>query len=193
MQFSALFPSINFAAPVVRYQAAFVTAALPQVSRSMKYFGISSVQFFLVVVCVSAALVSGCSREREFNRPATFTVTGTALVDGGPVTEPTKRLIVYAIAPDAQVIDGEKDSAGEGFVGPDGKFEFSTFRTGDGLEPGTYKLTFKLRSINMLSREWIGDDLNGKYADPETSEFEVVVTGNETEPIVLDPINLSTD
>lgn len=146
----------------------------------------------VTTITLCSLLLSGCSGERDFNRPTTFPVTGKVLVNGEPVKAPLK-LIGRATKTNAVVVDEVMQPSGSCFVGEDGVMSFTTFKTGDGLEPGEYKLTFTVSQLNYFNAQYEGDALNGKYADPSQSQFKVTVTGNETEPIVLADIELSTD
>jgi hypothetical protein len=55
-----------------------------------------------------------------------------------------------------------------------GKYCWTTYRLCDGLEDGTYTLTFKY--IPNMKPNGKGDDLlKGRYADPKKSQFELTV------------------
>ena len=70
------------------------------------------------------------------------------------------------------------------------KFQISTYETGDGVPEGEYRLTFQAGQMNLVSRSYTGDLLNGRYSDPQKSEFTLTVAG--TDPIDLGTIDLKT-
>lgn len=140
----------------------------------------------ITTIAICSLLLSGCGGGRDFDRPTTFPVTGKVLVDGEVVKMP-KKLVCRAFKPNAT------QRSGSCFVNEDGTMSFTTFKTGDGLEPGEYKLTFTVSQLNYFNGRYEGDALNGKYIDPSQSQFTVTVTGDETEPIVLDDIQLTSD
>lgn len=61
----------------------------------------------------------------------------------------------------------------------DGNFQFTTYLQGDGIEPGTYRLTFQWLRIERRKKEGLrttGPDLlNKAYNDPKKSQFTIVV------------------
>ncbi|MCA9077655.1 MAG: hypothetical protein KDA93_21695 [Planctomycetaceae bacterium] len=58
----------------------------------------------------------------------------------------------------------------------DGRFELTTYESGDGLPEGTYKLTFQWLEIGLVSY----DKFEGAYADPEKSQNTITVVKGES-------------
>ena len=151
----------------------------------------------LTVLLALSTILAGCAEERKFDREPTYPVIGKFLVDGKPVGEHSLggqplRGVVRAISVDVQKFDGKKATAAQSWTEPDGSFALSTYIKGDGVRAGTYKLTFETGMQNLITGGIGGDVLKGKYKDPDTSEYTVTVTGNESEPIDLETIDLST-
>ena len=157
----------------------------------MNFTDFPRIAFAVLFACASLVLITGCSEERKFDREPTYPVIGKLLVDGKSV-EPPLLGAVRAVAVDAKAFDGKKATAAQSWTEPDGSFALSTYIKGDGVRPGTYKITFETGIRNLISGGIGGDVLEGRYKDPDTSEYLVTVTGNETEPIDLGTIDLST-
>ncbi len=88
-------------------------------------------------------------------------------------------------------MDQEHPTISSALTGEDGKFEISTYQSGDGLPPGDYVLTFMWGKMNLIAGSYGGpDQLEKKYLDPEKSEFKVTV--KEGEPVDLGEIKLVT-
>lgn len=61
------------------------------------------------------------------------------------------------------------------------------------MPPGEYVLTFSWREFNTFSMSYSGPDkLNGRYNDPQQSEFRLTVESGD-EPIDLGRIELTTE
>lgn len=61
-------------------------------------------------------------------------------------------------------------------TGEDGKFEISTYKSGDGVPEGEYVLTFMWGKMNLMSASYGGEDqLGGVHSDPKTSEVKTYV------------------
>lgn len=147
----------------------------------------------LVALLINATLV-GCGQpERTFEREKTFQVTGKALVDGKPVELPKQLQIRCVKKGENRVTDGKIVSSGGAFTEADGSFVLSTYEKGDGIQPGDYVLLFELSQLNMMTKQRGEDELNGKYANPNDPIATVSVTGNETEPIDLGTIELTSE
>ena len=142
-------------------------------------------------VFVWLVLIAGCSKERTFDREPTYPIIGKLLIDGKPV-EPPLLAAVRAVAVDAATSDGKKDTSAQSWTEPDGSFALSTYVKGDGVRAGTYKITFETGIRNLMTGGIGGDVLEGQYKNPDTSEYEVTITGDETEPIDLGTVDLST-
>ncbi len=141
-------------------------------------------------VLIAAVLITaGCGPTQQGpERLPTYRVQGLVTVDDLPapgvmvhfhnVEAPEGVVEIYAAKPKA-VTDG------------DGTFAMSTYTNGDGVAAGEYRVTFQWKKFDRLKNGYTGpDQLGGKYADPETSEFTVTVTGDEKQGIQLDPFEL---
>ena len=137
----------------------------------------------VLLVCLS---LSSCSSEEKPFRKDVVPVTGQLQVDGQP---PGSRVQIQAhpVGP----ADTEHPTYSSATSDPDGKFTFSTYETGDGLPPGSYRLTVSWQEFNAMSSGFSGPDkLNGRYSSQEDSKLEVTV---ETEkPVDLGIIELTT-
>lgn len=135
------------------------------------------------------AIVAGCGPQQQGpERLPLVPVRGTVTLNGVPAPRltvkfhsqetPQGEAAIYAANPSAMT---------EG----DGTFAVSTYVHGDGVAPGTYAITFEWLTYNRLQNSYgAPDKLDGKYADPETSEFKLTVTGDE-EVIELEPFELT--
>ncbi|GAB5440577.1 MAG: hypothetical protein Fues2KO_09260 [Fuerstiella sp.] len=140
-----------------------------------------------VLLLTGMVVASGCSEEKPF-RKETSKVTGQVLVDGVPVpaTEPLK-IDCHNVAG----IDQKHPTVSSALTGVDGKFEISTYETGDGLPAGDYVLTFMWGKMNLIAGSYGGPDkLKDRYSDPEKSEVKLTVKAGE--PVELGKIELST-
>ncbi len=104
-------------------------------------------------------------------------MTGEVYVDGAPVGMLAVRCTAVA------GLDSENPTASSAFTDDEGKFEISTYETGDGVPEGEYVLTFEWGKMNLISNQYGGPDkLKGRYMDAEKSENKfTVVTGEPTE------------
>lgn len=150
----------------------------------------------VLIVVPACCFLAGCGDDGPQipDRPPSFPIVGKVTVNGSTVELP-KMLGVVAIPEGAKRnLEGDVVGVGSAIASPqDGTFSISTYEKGDGVPAGTYKLTFRLGKYNMMKAGFEGDDFKGKYDNPETSEYTVTVTGNETEPIDLGEINLTLD
>lgn len=122
-------------------------------------------------------LLSGCSGGAGLSdedldqmaggsRTETVSVSGKVTVGGTP----TAGVVIYAYAQ-----EGEPKPALQTRTGADGAYLWTTYAVGDGLAPGTYKLTFAHIPKEGKGKDEGEDLLEGKYSDPETSEFTLTV------------------
>jgi hypothetical protein len=99
---------------------------------------------------------------REVNE--VVAVSGTVTIDG----DGQEGIVIYLHK------KGETTSIQRAFTKEGGKYCWTTYRTCDGLEEGTYTLTFKY--IPNMKPNGKGEDLlKGRYADPKKSEFVLTV------------------
>jgi len=145
-----------------------------------------------LVGCLALLLVGlGCGpKEQPMVRDATNKVTGRILIDGQP--EPTVAVRLNRIGgPDANAGTSKMLTPG-GFTDNDGRFSIGTYEggaDGDGATDGKYAITIQWGQVNLLGGRYEGDMFNGKYADPEKSEFIIEVKGA---PVEVPTIELNT-
>ncbi len=145
-------------------------------------YGICAVLFLL-----------GCGKTSEQQRIESVTgaplklvvpFSGIVEVDG----EPTGG--VQLTAHNSDDVYGQKDPSQNARIAttysrPDGRFSFTTYREGDGVEPGDYKITFQWfdenpmggpgRPRDVITKTSAKDKLGGRYSDPVESEFDISV------------------
>ncbi len=138
----------------------------------------------LLLVMVLSAI--GCKKEAVIgDRVPVVPVKGIVTVDGEPVE---------SVAVTCVPVGGKSESlpASSALTDKEGKFEIGTFEGGDGAPPGEYKLIFKWGQLNLMNGRFEGDKLNGRYSDPEKSEFTVTVKEGDKEGVDLGIITLTT-
>lgn len=108
-----------------------------------------------------------------------YPVRGTvALEDGTPVT---RGLVVF------ERVDGGPAVTARGNVQPDGRYELSTERPGDGVPPGRYRVLFNPMDLSDVPDEKKNLPFDVKYLKFDTSGLECEVKPGGTEfPIKLD-------
>ncbi len=145
-----------------------------------------------VLALIGVATLSGCGDPPPKGPPRveTFSIIGTVLIDGKAAEPPI--LVAVRAHPEGGVDQSPTHTMPSAIASPDGSFTLSTYERGDGVPPGTYKITFQAGKTNFMSGKIEGDAFDGKYNDPETSEYTVTVTGSETEPIDLGTIDLTS-
>ena len=135
--------------------------------------------------------MSGCNGQQEaMVRDPVHKVTGTLTIDGKPEQMVAVRMVRVG-EPDAKAVTSQMLTP-SGFTDAQGRFVIGTYENGpngDGAADGKYALTFQWGQINLLGGRYEGDKFNGKYADPETSEFIVRVEGG---PVEVPAIELNT-
>ena len=131
-----------------------MTSSLPK-----RLFGAAAVSWL-------ALCAAGCGAKFY---PVHGTIT---LEDGSPLT---KGLVIF------ERVEGGPALTARGNIGPDGRFELSTERPGDGVPPGRYKV-----SINPLDTSDAPDEqkvlpFDVRYMNLKTSglEFEVKTGAND--------------
>lgn len=141
---------------------------------------------------LGAFVLAGCAGEEQPFRKETTGVIGQVVVDGVPVPA-TAPLRVESH--NVNGFDQEHPTISSTLTGEDGRFEMSTYVTGDGVPPGDYTLTFMWGEMNLIAGTYAGPDkLNGRYTDSETSEYSFTVTEGESEVgIDLGTIELTTE
>ncbi|MFQ5732027.1 MAG: hypothetical protein ACE5KM_08735 [Planctomycetaceae bacterium] len=134
---------------------------------------------------LTVALCCSCGKE-ETNRKPTFPVTGRVTVDGKAPGSP--------IAVKCHPVDGmdkQNPTISSAFTAEGGKFEISTYNSGDGIPEGQYVLTFYWGKHNPFTMNYGGPDkLKNRYKNPKTSKFKITVKAGE--PTDLGRIDLKT-
>ena len=130
----------------------------------------------LVLLLLSTPFLCSCSGE-DPNWKETYPVTGEVYVDGAPADQLAVRCT------DVNGLDQEQPTISSAFTDEAGKFEISTYETGDGVPEGDYILTFEWGQWNLISGSYGGPDkLDKKYLDPKKSEHKfTVVKGKPTD------------
>jgi len=127
----------------------------------------------LVVAALALGLASGCGSE---SGPQPTPVRGEVTVKGQAAAG------VLVVFHPAEASGGKKAAATSG---PDGKFELTTARHGDGALPGAYAVTLTWpepgRSIDGTDQGT--DRLKGRYANPARPFLRLTVS---PEPTTLD-------
>src|SRR6056297_3482328 len=108
----------------------------------------------LALAFLLCSIFTACSESQH--RKETFPVTGTITVDGQPV-----RQLAVKCHPDAG-IDEADPTISSAFTDADGKFEISTYETGDGVPAGAYTLTITWGKFNAMKGSYGGDEFDGK-------------------------------
>lgn len=122
------------------------------------------------VVCVTlvalVALSLGCGRKG----PRPVPVSGTVTVDGKP------------LAGGAITVAPEKGRAAGGRIGPDGRFELSSWQPGDGVAPGTHRVeVIATKPLPGNRRQWL---VPKKVRSLATSPLRLEVTGPMTGAVI---------
>lgn len=135
---------------------------------------------------VSLAGLSGCGSSEPQGGPRvkTSAVTGIVHVDGQPAS-------YLRVVANPAGDNGAVPITPAALTTPDGKFELSTYESGDGLPAGEYKLTFQWGEISLLNGQYSGDKFKGKYAKPEASTVTVKVADGDP-PVDLGVIELTS-
>lgn len=132
--------------------------------------------------------LAGCGEVRHPDRKPTTRVYGVLTVDGAPPSDPVQ-ILCHLRSP----ADPSHTTVSAAQTGPEGRFEFSTYESGDGVPAGDYALTFEWRQLNALSMTYSGPDkLNQRYQNADRSATRFTVREGDTAPIDLGTIALTT-
>ena len=127
----------------------------------------------LFSVAILVAIAIGCSPQGPPRTP-TFPITGQVYVDGQPAAE----LAVFFT--NTNGVDKNQPTYSTANTDAEGRFQVSTYESGDGIPEGTYAVTFMWGQVNLMTMSYGGPDkLNDRYSDPETSTFKVTVKRGE--------------
>lgn len=126
-------------------------------------------RLWLLFVCgVFAMLSAGCDR----SGPEVVPVDGTITFGGGSWPKPG--VLIFAVdAPSP----GIANHPAMGLFDTDGRLTVTTYRKGDGLIPGTYKMGVECWEVrpDMMSPTAAKSYVPTRYGSPGTSGFTVVV------------------
>lgn len=141
-------------------------------------------RYALYGLCLCAILSQvGCSEPASDRKP-TIPVTGVVYVDG----QPAEGLAVTLHEVTGR--DTQNPTISSGVTDASGAFKISTYEAGDGAPAGEYNATFSWGQMNLVSMQFEGDKLKGKYASPEKSKSRLKV--EEGKPVDMGKIELST-
>ncbi|MFO0929452.1 MAG: hypothetical protein U0736_20885 [Gemmataceae bacterium] len=107
------------------------------------------------LVLFAVLLLTGCG-----GRPTLVPVTGAVTFHGKPLTAGS----IWFHPAEGSSYQGEKPSC---LLGLDGSFTMRTYPHGNGVPPGTYKVTLAPELANRISRP--------QYADPAKTPWSVTV------------------
>lgn len=139
---------------------------------------------FLLLMSIFA-LAMGCSGAEGPPRDKTYPVTGQVIVDG----QPAPYLLVELH--DATKKDAAVGAVSTAYTDDQGKFEISTYQSGDGAPEGDFVVTFMWGQLELLRNEYAGPDkLKDKYRDPQKSTFKIKV--EKGKPADMGRIELTT-
>jgi hypothetical protein len=118
------------------------------------------------LVIIGATLTAGCGP----GRPPVVPVSGTVTVDGKP------------LASGAIMVAPEKGRAAGGRIGPDGRFELSSWLPGDGVAAGTHRVeVIATKPLPGNRRQWL---VPKKVRSLATSPLRLEVTGPTTAAVI---------
>lgn len=140
-------------------------------SMSFRYRVAVSLSTFAFALAIVSS--SGCGSPDEALLPV-FPVSGKVEVDGEPAEG---ALVVFHPVTE---LPGELRPSGE--TGADGTFALSTYDSGDGAPTGEYRVTIVIPVTPAGPNpdpDLAPDRLRGRYANPATSNLQVVVEERE--------------
>ena len=145
-------------------------------------------RLYVMVLVGTVGFLAACSSREEPYRKQTYRVIGVVTVNGVPPDSP-----LQISCHDVKGIDTEHPTVSASLTGEGGKFEISTYESGDGVPAGEYVLTFEWKQMNLVTMNFGGPDrLNKRYNDPAKSEVRFKVEEGAKGPIDLGTIALTT-
>jgi len=122
--------------------------------------------FGLVVLCL---LGSGCDSKQKLTGKVTFS-------DGELLTVGT-------------VVFSTPDFISRSFIKPNGTFDVGTYKDGDGIPPGTYKV-FVIEAFASNPKDPSGDTMiplvAAEFTSAETTPLSITIPGSQTYDIVVE-------
>lgn len=138
---------------------------------------------------IAPLLITGCSSTTGPDGPTppkTTPVSGTILIDGEPAPLGVTELKLYP--KEGDVKPGMRTP--KCYVKQNGEFIFSSYRDGDGAEPGEYVLSVEV--LNLGFGDLFGpDQLGNNFNSPENTDprFQVTVADDA---VVIPTIDIDT-
>ena len=143
------------------------------------------------LLCLLPLLLASCGSTGPDGPPPpeTSQVSGTVMIDGKPA--PRGEVVLKLYPKGRELKPGERIP--QCIVGPDGEFSFSSYREGDGAEPGEYVLTMEWLRIALMGMFGPDKFLNNfNSPNNEDPRFQVTVVSGEDTVIPTIDINTST-
>lgn len=153
--------------------------------------GRMSVQRFfgLMILGGACCLIASCGANQsgpKIKKVPVYKVSGVITIDGKP--EAGVKLSALSQSP-----DDAKDQARQAMTNAEGKFEFSTYESNDGLPEGEYAvlISWPPGRMTMGKKQELHakDGLHGKYNTPETSPLKFKVEKGKS--LKLEPLDLT--
>ncbi|MCL2744580.1 MAG: hypothetical protein FWE67_12080 [Planctomycetaceae bacterium] len=120
-------------------------------------------QYIFYGFIISCLLGGGCDSKQKLTGKVTFS-------DGEVLTVGT-------------VVFSTPDFISRSFIKPDGTFNVGTYKAGDGIPPGTYKV-FVIEAFESDPHDPSGDSLNPlvakEFTTAETTPLSITIPGNKT-------------
>lgn len=124
----------------------------------------------------AALVLTGCGDDR----PTRYPVSGQVLVKGKPAEGAL--VVLHPVSP------AEPNAPRPiGTTDADGKFQLTTYETGDGAPAGSYKATVRWPPKKKGPGDDGPDRLGNRYSNPETSKLTVAV---EAKPTAIEPFQV---
>ncbi len=142
------------------------------------------------MLLLAPLLLAGCSSTTGPDgpeAPKTTKVGGVLLIDGEPAPLGVVELKLYPKGGDLK--PGMR--VPKCLVRPEGRFDFSSYASGDGAEPGEYVLSIEM--LRMAPGELFGPDQFGNnFNSPFNEDPRFHVTVGEDDPVEIPTIDLDT-
>lgn len=147
-------------------------------------------QLIVLGVALQLSWFAGCGGPPEPETIPTFPVTGVVNIDGKPT--PMVRVLLFPVEKKPEWIDPRLAAPHWGNTGPDGKFQITTYSSGDGAPVGEYLVFFcwegnppvvPLSNPDEPPIDPIAAKFNGKYGNAMKAQVPniKVVEGQPTD------------
>lgn len=148
-------------------------------------------RFRLGTVLFAIVSMIGCSAPGPtgVKRDKLYKVTGTLKIDGEPQTQVDLKLVrIGAEDPNAGTSKYLTTSAR---TDEKGNFSFGTYEhgVGDGAPPGEYVVLIQWGQMSLMTGQYSGDKLKGRYTNPEKSEIKLKVVDK---PVDMGVVEVTT-